>query len=56
MRTSQPLRMIPLSPKAYPATPGAIAELAPITAVKHSDEQVFTIKRGMPTHWFLLVP
>jgi len=56
VRTSQPLRMIPLSPKAYPISPGAAAELAPIAAVKRQGEQVFTIKRGTPTHWFLLVP
>jgi hypothetical protein len=54
VRTSLPLRMIPLSPRAYPTAQGNA--LSPIVAVKRQGEQVFTIKRGTPTHWFLLVP
>jgi hypothetical protein len=56
IRTSQQLRMIPLSPKANPSPTGLAAELAPMSSVRRGNEQVFTIKRGVPTHWFMLVP
>jgi hypothetical protein len=54
IRSLQPLRLIPLSPKAYPA-PGQPAAPPMAPTLRHG-EQVFTIGKGTPTHWFLLEP
>ncbi|HKQ70104.1 MAG TPA: hypothetical protein VJT73_12235 [Polyangiaceae bacterium] len=55
VRSSQPLRMVPLSPRANPPS-GTAGALAPIFPVLRGQEQVFTLARGVPTHWFLLEP
>jgi len=72
LRASQPLRLVPLSPRAN-ATPGTSVEKAgtsvetttpgspprgmmPIMPLRKGDAQLFTVGRAARTHWFLLVP
>jgi len=55
LRGSLPLRLVPLSPGLHPTTGGAM-KVTLIEPVRRGGEQVFTLPRGIPTHWFMLVP
>ncbi len=59
VRAKEPLRLVPLSPRENPTAgnKGAASERPkPIPSVREGERQVFTLARGTPTHWFLLVP
>jgi hypothetical protein len=55
LRGSIPLRLVPLSPGMHPST-GVGMKVTMIEPVRRGGEQVFTLPRGLPTHWFMLVP
>jgi hypothetical protein len=56
LKGSIPLRLVPLSPGLHPTT-GAGIKVTMIDPVRRGGgEQVFTLPRGLPTHWFMLVP
>jgi hypothetical protein len=55
LRSSLPLRLVPLAPGTHPGT-GAGTKLTMIEPVRRGGEQVFTLPRGLPTHWYMLVP
>jgi len=55
LRATVPLRLVPLSPGMHPST-GAGMKLTMIEPVRRGGEQIFTLPRGLPTHWFMLVP
>jgi hypothetical protein len=55
VRAKGPLRLVPLSPRANPPSQ-APERFAPIVPVRSGEDQVFTLGRGVPTHWFMLVP
>jgi hypothetical protein len=56
VRNAGPLRMVPLSPRANPPGAEGTAKLEPVAAVKQEQGLTFKLARGVPTHWFLLVP
>jgi len=56
LRAAQPLKLTPLSPRANPAALPPAEKLAAIAPVRNGKEQVFTLARGVPTHWYLLTP
>jgi hypothetical protein len=56
IRSKEALRLVPLSPRANPASQVSAERFAPIMPVQRGNEQVFTLGRNTPTHWFLLVP
>jgi hypothetical protein len=57
VRRREPLRLLPISPRANPAGADARSgEMVAILPVRRGDEQFFPIARGAATHWFLLVP
>jgi len=47
---------VPLSPRANPPSQGQAERLAPIVPARSGEDQVFTLGRAAPTHWFMLVP
>ena len=55
LRTSVPLRLVPLAPGTHPGS-GAGTKLSMIEPLRRGTEQIFTLPRGLPTHWFMLVP
>jgi len=55
LRGSIPLRLVPLSPGLHPST-GAGMKVTMIDPIRRGAEQVFALPRGLPTHWFMLVP
>jgi hypothetical protein len=55
IRNASPLRLVPLSPGTHPSS-GPLAPLTMIEPVRRGSEQVFTLPRGLPTHWYMLVP
>jgi hypothetical protein len=55
VRSQTPLRLVPLSPRAHPGQAPAEG-FKPILPARRGEEQVFTLARGTPTHWFMLVP
>jgi len=55
LRRAGRLRMLPLSPR--PPPPPAATKVEPIVAVSSGNQALtFKLVRGIPTHWFLLVP
>jgi hypothetical protein len=56
VRAADPLRMIPLSPKSNPPSSASPDKPKPILPARKGNEQAFTLARGTPTHWFMLVP
>jgi len=56
IRTKEALRLVPLSPRTNPVSQASVERPKPILPARKGDEQFFSITRGMPTHWFLLVP
>jgi hypothetical protein len=48
------LRLLPLSPGTHPAA-GAPSLPGVIEPIRRGNEQIFTLPRGLPTHWYLLV-
>jgi hypothetical protein len=57
LRGSGPLRMVPLSPRANPPGSAGTEKLEPTASVSGSGQALtFKLTRGVPTHWFLLVP
>jgi hypothetical protein len=57
LRGSGPLRMVPLSPRANPPGSAGTEKLESTASVSGSGQALtFKLTRGVPTHWFLLVP
>jgi hypothetical protein len=57
LRAKEPLRLVPLAPADYPgAAPPELGKRKAIVPARQGDRQVFTLARGTPTHWFLLMP
>src|SRR6185503_3653701 len=55
VRGAVPLRLVPLSPGTHPSS-GAGMKVTLIEPARRGGEQIFTLPRGLPTHWFMLVP
>ena len=55
LRGTVPLRLVPLSPGMHPSS-GTGAKLTMIEPLRRGAEQIFVLPRGLPTHWFMLVP
>jgi len=54
INNAAPLRMVPLSPRANPASGSAAGKTVPIAPARKGSEQTFTLGRATATHWFLL--
>jgi hypothetical protein len=55
LRGAAPLRMVPLSPAMHPGRSEG-TKLTMIEPIRRGNEQIFVLPRGLPTHWFMLVP
>jgi hypothetical protein len=55
LRGAAPLRLVPLSPGMLPSG-GTGVKLSMIEPVRRGGDQIFTLPRGLATHWFMLVP
>jgi hypothetical protein len=57
VRRAGRLRMVPLSSRANPPAAGGDEKLEPLVAASSGNQALtFNLARGIPTHWFLLVP
>jgi hypothetical protein len=56
LRTTRHLRLVPLSPSGEQAKPASSDKRAPAVPASAAGQLTFKLTRGVPTHWFLLVP
>lgn len=56
LRGLEPLKLTPLSPRAYPPSQPPAEKLQAIVPARKGKDQVFTLRKGVPTHWYLLAP